>query len=157
MMAMLRTLLAERFELAVHREKRSLPAYILVVTKTTPLLRRANYNVHTKIKSGGTPYALLFEHVSMAQLAQQLGPPMTSRPVIDKTGIEGSFDFTLDLARYILDPATGTPVMNGIGMVDTEGATLRAARDQLGLELKAERAPFEVLVVDHVEKHPSAN
>jgi uncharacterized protein (TIGR03435 family) len=76
----------------------------------------------------------------MAQLAQQLGPPMTTRPVVDKTGLPGSFDFKLDLARYILDASTGQPVLDTHGAADTEGATIRALPDQLGLVLKPGRA-----------------
>lgn len=93
----------------------------------------------------------------MAELALQLGPPMTSRPVFDATGLAGTFDFTLNLGRYVLDPATGAPVLDAKGAIDSEGATLRAVRDQLGLTLRPDHGDFEVLVVDHVEKRPTAN
>lgn len=93
----------------------------------------------------------------MAELALQLGPPMTSRPVFDATGLAGSFDFTLDLGRYVLDPTTGSPVLDGRGMIDSEGATLQAVRDQLALTLKADHGAFDVVIIDHVEKHPTGN
>jgi uncharacterized protein (TIGR03435 family) len=111
----------------------------------------------TSIRPGQDPYSTVFKHVSMEQLALQLGPPATSRPVVDKTGLDGNFDFTLRLARYILDPATGQPVADSKGMIDTEAATLRALRDQLGLALKPAHSAFEVLIVDRVAKIPSSN
>src|SRR2546423_7296490 len=95
---MRRTLLAERFKLTVHREKRNLPAYTLLVANGPPALRPSDGKNPTKIRPKG--YDLQFENVSMSQLAQQLGPPMTSRPVVDMTGLSGSFDFSLDLGRY---------------------------------------------------------
>jgi len=54
----------------------------------------------------------------MNQLALHLGPPMMSRPVINKTGIEGTFNFTLDLGRHTLDSETGKPIVDGMGKVD---------------------------------------
>jgi uncharacterized protein (TIGR03435 family) len=71
--------------------------------------------------------------------------------------LPGSFDFNLDLARYILDASTGRPVLDAHGAVDTEGATIRAVPDQLGLILKPGRVPISVLIVDRVEGIPSSN
>ncbi len=151
---MLRSLLAERFKLVAHRENRDMPAYALTVGPRRPALKVSNGATPMRIRPGKTPYELLCEHVSMEQFAQQLGPPMTSRPVVDKTNLKGYFDFQLDLARYILDAGTGKPMVDARGAVDTESATLRAVADQLGLVLKPVRAPVGVLVVDHVDKTP---
>jgi uncharacterized protein (TIGR03435 family) len=92
----------------------------------------------------------------MALLARYLGPPTTSRPVIDKTGLSGVFDFEIDLGPYILD-ADGKQIVDHRGAIDSEGAKMQALRDQLGLALKADRAPFRVLVIDHIEKTPTVN
>lgn len=154
---MLQTLLADRFRLAVHREKRDIPAYALVLVRSERALQQSGSGTETKVRPGPKPYDLVFQGVSIAQLALQLGPPMTSRPVVDKTGLQGSFDFTLELNRYIVDAETGKAVVDARGAVDMEGAVLQGVRDQLGLALKADRAPVEVLVIDHVEKTPSAN
>jgi uncharacterized protein (TIGR03435 family) len=154
---MLQALLADRFKLVSHRDRRKLPAYALSLTKNPPLLQSSEPNRTRRIVPGPKPYQLTFEHVSMSDLAQQLGPPMTPRPVFDATGLTGSFNFTLDLGRYILDPATGTPTLDASGMIDSEGATLRAVREQLGLMLRPDQGEFEVLVIDHVEKRPTAN
>lgn len=103
---MLQALLAERFKLSVHREKKRLAAYALTRTGNPPRIKQSKSSRARKIRPGLRPYELIFEHVTMAELAQQLGPPMTSRPVFDATGLADSFDFTLDLGRYVLDPAT---------------------------------------------------
>jgi uncharacterized protein (TIGR03435 family) len=155
--AMLRTLLAARFQLRVHCESRDLPVYALVTTRPSPALRPSTKGDQPKQKFGDKPYQMLFEHWSMSQLALQLGPPWTARPVIDRTNLEGSFDFELDTSRYVLDQDTGKPILDYRGAIDMESALLRALPEQLGLALKPQRSPYDVLVVDHVEKIPSAN
>lgn len=157
MWAALRTLLVERFQLEARRETRMLPVYLLTVRpsgkpKLTPSAMQA-----TKIRSGERTYEQIFEHVSMAQLALQLGPPTCNRPVVDRTGLEGFFDFTLDRSRYVLDPETGRPILDWRGAIDTEDSSIRAVSDQLGLEMKAGQAPFDVLVVERVQRRPKEN
>ena len=155
--SMLQTLLIERFKLEVHQEKRSLPAYELIVASNGPLLRKSAPGSEMKVKPGTKSHETLFQGVSMAQFALNLGPPMTSRPVVDMTGLEGTFDFSLDLGRYMTDPETGKLVVDAIGRVDTEGAIFRGLRDQLRLALRPGRTSVDVLVVDHVEKTPTEN
>jgi len=155
--AMLRTLLAERFQLKVHRESRSLPVYALAPSRISPLLHLSSGTGGPKVTSGDKPYRMHFENFSMAQFALQLGPPWTARPVIDRTGLAGSYDFDLDMSRYVLDQDSGKPILDYRGAIDMESALLRALPEQLGLVLKPQRAPYEVLVVDHVAKVPSAN
>jgi uncharacterized protein (TIGR03435 family) len=155
--AMLRTLLEARFQLRAHRETRELPVYALVVTKSSPSLHPSTTGDTPKQKSGDKPYQMLFQHYSMAQFALQLGPPWTARPVIDRTGLAGSYDFELDTSRYVVDQDSGKPILDYRGAIDMEGALVRALPEQLGLALKPQPAPYDVLVVDHVEKVPSAN
>jgi uncharacterized protein (TIGR03435 family) len=64
------------------------------------------------------------------------------RPVLDRTGIEGEFDFKLD---YAIDdnPDSGPSIFSAI-------------QEQLGLKLEAAKGPVEILVIDHVER-PSGN
>jgi len=153
---MLQTLLIERFKLAIHREKRELPVYELLKVRDDRALRRSAAPGDPKMKPGQAPYSDVFQNVTMAQLAQRLGPPLTSRPVIDRTGLDGAFDFELDFGPYVLDSA-GKPILDARGAIDSEGAALQAVRDQLGLALKSARAPFDVLVIDRVERTPTGN
>lgn len=149
---MLQTLLANRFRLAVHRETRNIPVYVLKLGSRDIRLKRSAAD--TKRKISGTSEEYIFQHVSMPELAMQLGPPYTSRPTIDMTGIKGSFDFVLDLHKYLDDPATGKVIKDANGRIDEGPALIRAVHDQLGLDVKTGRAPISVLVVDHVEKSP---
>jgi len=154
--AMLRTLLESRFQLRAHRETRDLPVYELVVARTTTTLRRRDATGQRKLSEGSRPYSDHFTNYSMADLALHLGPPLTARPVIDRTGLEGTYEFEIDIGRYVLDE-NGKPLLDHRGAIDSEGALLRALPDQLGLALKPAKAPYQVLVVDHVEKRPAEN
>jgi len=153
---MLQRLLAERFNLKVHRELRDVPVYELRRLNERTILQPSTSDGEPKSKTIG-PHKSLYEHVSMDQLARALGPPWLSRRVVDKTELTGSYDFTLDLAPYLIDPATGTPITDAQGRVDEETAMARAFRDQLGLALKPARAPVPVLVVDRVDKDTTGN
>jgi uncharacterized protein (TIGR03435 family) len=153
---MFQTLLKERLELAFHRETRELPVFAMVVARNGPKFRRSETDGEPSMKPAG-PYATRSERVSMAQLAKIMDPPFTSRHVVDETGLAGTFDFTLDLSRYVLDAETGKPVVDNVGRIDEEGAYIRALPDQLGLRLERRMAPLEVMVIDHVEKDPTAN
>jgi len=153
---MLQTLLRERFRMESHREMREVPAWDLVVAGKKDGLRRAAPGGETKVKTGkGLEY--IFQSFTMDAFAVRIGHPMTSRPVVNKTGLTGAFDFTLDESPYVIDPATGQAIVDAIGKIDTESATMRALKDQLGLELKGSHIPVSVLVVDHLDKTPTGN
>jgi len=72
---------------------------------------------------------------------------MTSRHVVDETGLTGAFDFTLGLSPYLLDQPPAAPGR----AIDMEDAYIWALR------LQPKTAPLEVMVIDHVEKDPTAN
>ena len=103
------------------------------------------------------PYAVAYVRVTMAQLAQSLERPFQPMRVVDETGLGGRFDFALDLSRYILDADTGKAVVDGMGRVDETGALLRALPQELGLRLEKKVAPSDVLVIESIEKDPTAN
>ena len=102
-------------------------------------------------------YAVKYQRISMAQLAESLERPFQPMHVVDETGLAGRFDFALDLAADILDAATGKPVVDSLGRIDEAGALIRALPQQLGLRIEKKTAPVEVLVIDHVEKDPTVN
>jgi uncharacterized protein (TIGR03435 family) len=153
---MLRTPLTETFQLALHHEQRELRVYELVVFRKSPALHAATGRDEPKVR-WMDDHVDSFRGSSMAQFTVHLGPPHTSWPVVDRTGLAGSFDFQLDLARYILDAETGKPIKDARGAVDEESALIRGLREQLGLALKPARAPIDILVVDHVLKAPTGN
>ena len=152
---MLQSLLQERLGLTLHREQRELPVYALVLARNGPKLQKSVNAGELSIKPAGLQ-ATRFERVSMARFAQIMDPPFTSRHVVDETGLAGTFDFTLDLSRYLLD-ADDKPVLDSRGALDLESAYLRALPEQLGLSLERKKALLEVLVIDHIDKNPTAN
>ena len=148
MMAMLDALLADRFQLKVRREPKEGNVYALVVAKGGPKLQPPTgdrsyvslyrYDPPTQ---PGVHYALAGKKADLALIAKNLAQQM-GRPVIDRTGIEGEFDFKVD---YAIDdnPESGVPL-------------LAAIQTQLGLKLESTKGPVEMLVIEHVEK-PSGN
>jgi uncharacterized protein (TIGR03435 family) len=79
-------------------------------------------------------------------------PEMGDRVVIDKTGLNGTYDFELNWS-----PDDGhVPMLNGVPQESTGPSIFTAFQEQLGLKLESQKAPVEVLVIDHVE-HPSEN
>jgi uncharacterized protein (TIGR03435 family) len=162
---MLQSLLAERFQLALHRETREMPGYALVVSKGGPRLKEAKAEEERKElwQQGGGP--LTGQAASMQQLAQVLAGRL-GRPVSDGTGLTGVYDFTLtwtpdeseqaglQTALANLPPEIAAQLSRNR---DLNGPSLfTAIQEQLGLKLEPQKKPVEVLVVDHAEQ-PSAN
>jgi uncharacterized protein (TIGR03435 family) len=164
---MLQRLLADRFKLTIHRETKELPAYALLVAKSGPKLHESKPDTiyHSQIKGvdglvtrSGRGY-LDGQGFSTTALAQLLYPS-AGILVVDKTGLTGSYDFSL---HWTPDDVS-TPMAKA-----TEGGTQEAAasdfsgpslftalQEQLGLKLVPMKFPLEVIVIDHVEM-PSEN
>lgn len=153
---MMRGLLAERFKLRVHQEIRQLPIYELVVLKRTgelgPDIKRAAADCIEEWKKQGKPDARNLACGSiqgragrMTGHAVEIGPLVrdlyewTGRPVVDRTGLTGRFDFTLNWSPE--------------GTTDTDAPSIfTALQEQLGLKLQPARGPVDVLVVDSAER-----
>jgi uncharacterized protein (TIGR03435 family) len=147
LMGMLQGLLAERFKLVLRRETRMLPAFVLEVARNGPKLERAqdgeSWTSTSNNKSG-----LLIDarNTGMDAFAQILARKM-ELPVVNHTGLEGIFNFKLQWTPESAKPVDGGP----------EGAPIYTAiQEQLGLRLRSQKAPVEILVIDHVER-PTAN
>jgi uncharacterized protein (TIGR03435 family) len=145
MRAMLRTLLAQRFQLQVHRETREIPMYSLALGKNGPKFKESEVDETPKssIMGDGVGMHMVVAKGTMAQLASRLSSNGAGRPVMDKTGLTGIYSFKLD---WVNDTATA-------GELPSLAVALQ---EQLGLKLEAAKGPVEFIVVDHVER-PSAN
>jgi uncharacterized protein (TIGR03435 family) len=154
-----RTLLAERFNLKVTRQMKDLPVYALVLAKggPKPALVPAPPDTlaqRTPTLGGFSSGQVKAGAVSMAVFADLLSgrPDVDGRPVVDATGLKGSFDFTLVFVRSGAQPtpydATSPRTTTA---PDADVPLLTALEEQLGLKLEPRRAPVEVLVIDHVE------
>jgi uncharacterized protein (TIGR03435 family) len=183
--SLLRALLVERFKMVVHTEERPATAYTLVAAK--PKMKKADAATRTKCKEGPgtdgkdprdkTPVLsrlVTCQGITMAQFADKLRTLASGyihTPVLDATGLEGGYDFTLSFSPAGMaqmagrggrggEPGPFTPSADPSAAVsDPNGAiTLsEAVEKQLGLKLEAQKRPVPVLVIDHIEQKPIEN
>jgi uncharacterized protein (TIGR03435 family) len=174
---MLRKLLADRFTLSVHREKQQGPVYQLVVNKgkakVTPAPELptgtevpASSQLGPKGEDGFATMPLghsgflvtvsadservrnKFMRMTMGELAVWLWQRI-KKPVIDDTQMQGRYDFYLEYARNLV-AATATEGSTGLSIFE-------ALQTQLSLKLVSAKGEYEMLVVDHADRTPSAN
>jgi uncharacterized protein (TIGR03435 family) len=151
MKLMVQSLLADRFQLKLHRESKEMQTYVLTVLKTGVKIQPVQTGETGRVSRKGLGF-IAGTKASMAQLAEALsdvalnGRYILDRPVLDRTGLSGVYDFML----------TWTPDSSG-STSDLSGPSLfTAVQEQLGLKLEIQKAQVEILVIDHVEK-ASAN
>ena len=171
---MLQNLLIERFKLICHEEERNGPGFDLGVASGGPTLKESvdgpeseqspqglgfdrdgfpklSRGAHTVVETGSGGFARAsFGRFSLPELAQWLRFRLGS-PVLDRTGLTGRFDFTLEFAptgmfaRISPDDGVSGPLL------------ANALEKQLGLKLERTKGPSKVLVIDHIEKTPTEN
>lgn len=147
MRPMLQALLAERFQMKSHFEKRELSVYALLPGKGEPKLTKADPKEPQRL--GGGPSGAEFHNFPLSRLTFLLTRRM-DRPALDLTGITGSFDYKVDISGLGNQP--------GSSGYDGEGRSVfQAVQDDLGLKLEARKSPVEVLVIDSVNKVPTGN
>ena len=152
--AMLRELLRVRFNLAFHRAERDVPLYSLVVAKNGPKLKASASEAKPALAplvNRVFPNRIVTEGraITVNQLASLL---QVDRPVVDRTGITGMFDFDLE---WVPDAQFGGRVI--LPAPDTSKPGLfTALQEQIGLRLEPTRGPGQVLIVDRIER-PTAN
>jgi uncharacterized protein (TIGR03435 family) len=171
---MMRNLLVERFDLQIRREMRDVPVYAMVIAKDGLKMKPsvdnpagqpptpADPNVFDKLKPGGDgfpqlpPSAQTIMLTSNGESSKAIGQRQSlskivawlraeaDRPVIDETGLQGNYDFSV----------TWTPDQNGPG---GDYAVIPAVEKQLGLKLEPRRMPTEMLIVVSALKVPKEN
>ena len=166
MYVMLQGLLLDRFDLTVHRDQRDVPGYALVLARRDG---RSGPNIHPSAKDcesvaakpldsaaaqaeydGCSPQIglarLRMEGYRVSFLVEGL-KRIFEKPVVDKTGLSGTFDMELSWAP---DPTLMPAGVPGQG-VPAEGPSIfTALEEQLGLKLVSDRAPVDVLVIDRL-------
>jgi uncharacterized protein (TIGR03435 family) len=157
-MELMQQLLAERFSLKIHEEKREMAAYALTVGKDGPKLTKS---ADASGLGGFTMGPLGTMHAgsaTMGDFAHILESGILDRPVVDETGLSGQWDFTL---KWTPDETqfAGMPVKVPPPPADDANAPpplFTAIQEQLGLKLEAQKMDVPVMVIDHVD-HPSPN
>lgn len=154
-------LLADRFSLKFHREKRSSPCTRSSperAARSSPKLRATRRRILTcsSIFTRIGPAKFDAKNATMADFAGFLQRGVLDRPVIDQTGLTGRFDFGLLWRPEVPAGAAGTnpapSPSDGDGLPDI----FTAIQQQLGLKLEAMKTPIDVIVIDHLEK-PAEN
>jgi len=156
---MLQKLLADRFQLTFHHEKRDLPVYILTVAKGGPKnLNKSDsttdgFSVPLRPAPGG--FSMPIRNATMLDFTGfALQGGVLDRPVLDQTGIVGRYDFTLTWAPLGTEFGGAMPPPPPVD--NPPPGLFTAIQEQLGLKLDAVKAPADVMVIDKAEK-PSAN
>ena len=145
----MRNLLAERFQLKLHIEKKPLPVYALILAKGGSKLHETKEDDHTGANMRSGRGSLEGTRVTVQMISSSLSK-ILGRPVIDRTNLTGKYDFKIGFADF-------NPSTNPEDSASSEsGSIFTALQQKLGLKLEATKAPVDTIVIDHAEK-PSAN
>lgn len=185
---MIQSLLAERFALKFHREPKELPVYALVIGKPPLKLRdspvdpdapapTAGVNISATGGAAGVAVNLgngssytfaggTFEGKKIAgRVLADVLERYTDRPVIDATGLNGTYDFSFavtpeDYQTLLIRAAVNSGVFlppQALRLLDNGGDPMGDALSQLGLKLESRKAPVDLLIVDQILRTPTDN
>ena len=153
---MLRNMLTDRFQLSFHHETREVPAYALIAAKNGARLEEATGSEDRQGITMIIGKPLVARNVSMSDLSRVLSGRL-DRPVVDKTGLSGRYNFTLTwtpsenegglLARLPADVRSQIAVAEG----QAGPSIFTAVKEQLGLQLDSARGTVDVIVIDRAE------
>lgn len=144
---MLQTLLADRFKLAVHRQTKELPAWVLTVAKGGPKFKESTEEGEGSIEPNLQRMQIAVQHAPVSQLVDLLGNLLRA-PIVDETGLKGKYDIVIKIDKYIPDPATPVDILSTV---------LTAIQQELGLKLDQRKMALDLVVVDRAEKVPVEN
>jgi uncharacterized protein (TIGR03435 family) len=152
---MLQTLLADRFKIALHHEKKDLPFYALLVAKNGPRLAAGKADGKSNIEPKGMGLAAHDTSLSeVADLLTMIGTRLNLPPVVDMTGLKGRFDFTVDATDFLQSLGAGNAAPDPSAIMVGVSEILR---EQLGLRAELRKTLTDVLIVDRAEKLPTDN
>jgi uncharacterized protein (TIGR03435 family) len=186
----LQNLLADRFKLKLHKGSKEVSIYELVVAKGGIKIKEAAQTAAASAEGAGelpprskdgflrTPHGQLGiqamgngrmrmqgDAVTIARLTDIIGMAL-GRPVVDKTGLTGAYDVTLDFSPEGMGPGPkgpapgeggGNPAEAPRDSNDSGPTIFTALQEQLGLNLESRKGPVDLLVVESVEKVPTKN
>jgi uncharacterized protein (TIGR03435 family) len=149
---MLQGLLEERFQLAVQREDKPQPVFALVLAnRGSPKESAGTGEADCQAGNEENVRTYACHHVSMANLAERLplaAPAYFNKPVVDRTGLKGVYDFTLRwLPRAQLPPGSDGNALSAYNSIEK----------QLGVKVENQTAPMPVLTITKVTRTPIDN
>jgi uncharacterized protein (TIGR03435 family) len=170
---MILSMLQDRFKFKFHAEDRPQNAYSLVALK--PKMKKADPASRTSCKFPNAPpgsprgtQVMACQNITMAEIVDQLrgrGPGL-NWPILDSTGLEGGWDFTVTYNNSSLNVTGGRgeagPAAADVGpgtATDPDGGftIFEAVEKQLGLRLEMQKRPEPAIVIDHLEEKPTEN
>jgi uncharacterized protein (TIGR03435 family) len=159
--AMVQSLLADRFKLTIHREDKPAEVYEMVVAKSGPKLQKASGGPQQCRWNSAAAGMVQREchNMTMVELASSLPNwgPKVDLPVVDLTGIQGAFDFTLTWNTSVGDAGNADAAADAAGNAIDHGGSILDAMEQIGLKLERRKRSISVVVIDHVERTPTPN
>ncbi len=156
---MIRKLLADRWKLKFHDDKRELPAYALTVLKTGPKLKETESQGPLPglfFRPAPNGLGLGVQNATIGDLAGLLQEAVLDRPVVDQTGLTAKYDFVVAFTPDDSEFGGHPPPVTKKEGVEAAPSLFDALQQSLGLKLEAQKMMVPVLAIDHVEK-PSAN
>lgn len=150
---MLRTLLADRFKVAVHREQQEMSALVITVSKSGHKLE--------PVEQEGSPsftqakLSLIGKGATLAQMFDFIANELHV-PVVDETGLTGRFNYVFDIDPYYTDASRSMADRDG-KPPDANNIVAVAMQKEPGLKVAEKKVQVEVIVVDHAEKTPTEN
>lgn len=158
MRILMQKLLADRFKMVTHREKKELSIYALTIAKGGPKLAAHPGPPSNQWGYGFGLGSINGRNSTMTEFAGWLQANLMEQPVVDRTGLTDRYDFSL---RYTPDASTRlTNVPNAVARpqndADPQPDLFTAFQQQLGLKLESTRGPVDIVIVDSIER-PSEN
>jgi uncharacterized protein (TIGR03435 family) len=157
MAAMVQKLLADRFKLTFHKDKKELAVYVVTVANGEPKMRKS-------AAGPNDPPAFFFRQLgdlvvrnqTMADFATWMQSGVMDRPVVDQTGLTGRYDFELkwtpDESQFGQFRGTGVTIQPPTDEANAAPGLYTAIQEQLGLKMGPAKIPDDVIVIDHAEK-----
>jgi uncharacterized protein (TIGR03435 family) len=159
---MMQGLLAERFQLQAHREKKEFNVFALVVGKNGPKLKESPPSADPTaspsfgIGMSGAVGHMEAKNATMTALANTL-PRFVGRPVVNLTKLDGRYDFDVEFSPEDLKGVVPPPPMDPGSSLAQLGVSIFTSIQRVGLKLESQKLPLDTIVVDRAEKTPTAN
>jgi uncharacterized protein (TIGR03435 family) len=158
MKTMIQKMLADRYQFKFHPDKREMSAYVLTVGKDGPKMTKNTADPNGLPGLFFGPLGVLHvRNATMANFTGLMQAAVLDRPVVDRTGLDGKWDFVLkwtpDESQFA---GMGVKVPPPSDAADAPPPLFTAIQEQLDLKLDAEKTAVGVMVIDHVD-HPSPN